>query len=80
MVGKLRKKFIVIAMASVTAVMLLVIVAINLVNFYRFDKRMDSVIGFIDSNEGRFPQFSQNGPNTAPFDITPETEFETRFL
>ena len=65
MVGKLRKKFIVIAMASVTAVMLLVIVAINLVNFYRFDKRMDSVIGFIHSNEGRFPQFSQNAPEKA---------------
>lgn len=80
MVGQLRKKFIIIAMASVTSVMILVIAAINIVNFYRFDHRVDEIIRFIHSNEGRFPQFSKNGLNAAPFDITPETEFETRFF
>ena len=58
MIHKLRRKFICIAMASVTLVMLLMAVSINTINFLSTDSDLEHTLVMIRENAGNMPQFS----------------------
>ena len=58
MVHKLRRKFIRIAMVSVTLVMLLMAVSINTINFLSTDSDLEHTLVMIRENAGNMPQFS----------------------
>lgn len=61
MIHKLRRKFICIAMASVTLVMLLMAVSINAINFLSTDHDLEHTLELIYENEGNMPQPSPPG-------------------
>ena len=60
MIGRLRKKFIAICMASVFLVMAVVVLLINGVNARRSDGMIDSMLAAIAHNKGRFPRAEES--------------------
>jgi len=84
MIRRLQKKFIMISMCSVAAVMLLVIGLINVINFYQKSWEMDEVLNILAENEGQFPETAVEIDSDRDFlfqyQMTAETQFETRYF
>lgn len=90
MISKLRRKFIIISMMSVTAVLAVLIGLINIFNYKNVIRDADDVLNILTANEGEFP------PDTAPKPMgdgrggggggrgkdrmSPETRFESRYF
>lgn len=89
MIKKLRKKFIVVTMCSVIAVLFLIVGVINAVNYANVVKDVDYVVtllkngggtfDFIDGNTNGAMHPNEGNGNLQPLP-TPETQFETRFF
>ena len=56
MIKKLRRKFMAVAMISVTLVILIMMVALNVVNYWKMDQRAEDLIGILEQNGGSFPK------------------------
>ena len=75
MVNTLRKKFIVITIASVVAVFAIILGVINIINYSRVAKDADNVVSFLASNDGGFnvpqgefePKEGEMGPHEENF-------------
>ncbi len=78
MIKKLRRKFILIALASVTAVLFILMTIIFSFNYKSVVERADSILEVLSTNMGKFPR--EGGfPHRRP-GFTPETPYETRFF
>ncbi|MCB5940691.1 HAMP domain-containing histidine kinase [bacterium 210820-DFI.6.52] len=88
MIKRLQRKFVLIAMGSLLAVMVVLVGAINAVNFVQMDRRADRLLELISQNGGGFPAGGKEphrgekpqkegllGPG-----MTEETPFETRYF
>ena len=82
MIGSLRRKFILIAMASLVGTMAVLCAAIGVGNYYIATKRVDDAILILYQNGGSFlpPGSHRLDPSDFDFQITPETPFETRYF
>lgn len=81
MIGRLRRQFMVIAMLSVTAVVLLVTASINVFNCLSTDRALGETLQMICENQGRIPQFPGGRPEKPPRgQFTPETPYSTRYF
>ena len=82
MIHKLRRKFIAIAMVSVTLVMLVLGVSINVINFISTNNDLTARLEMIFENEGSVPQSSDSGKPGHKRDprFTAETPFSTRYF
>ena len=60
MIGKLRKKFIIVSMLSVTLVLAVLIAVINIFNYREVINNADNVLDILTANQGVFP------PDTMP--------------
>lgn len=81
MIARLRRQFIVIAMLSVTLVIILTAVSINLFNYLSTSAALDDTLRMICDNQGRIPQFPGERPGKPPRDqFTAETPFSTRYF
>lgn len=86
MIERLRKRFIIITMISVTIVITLVMSCINISNYMQINKRADAMLQYIANNDGVIPRHDKNfyeKNNNEDYDIpkiTPETPFSTRFF
>ena len=81
MIRSLRRKFILIAMASLVGTMAVLCAAIGIVNYRFATGRADRMIGLLRQNGGRFqPPGPPSAPSGFDFQITPETPFETRYF
>ena len=81
MIRSLRRKFILIAMASLVGTMAVLFAAIGAGNHYAAAKRADLVISLLRENGGAFlPPGPRSNPASFDFQITPETPFETRYF
>lgn len=88
MIKKLRKKFIMITAFTLLGVILSLIIAINVLNFYRNQRDLNHQLDIIISNQGRIPEYDKNNkipmrkdffmPNTPTHD-NKEMPFTTRF-
>ncbi len=79
MIQKLRKKLILISMAAFLSVLLIIISAINIVNYGEVVQDADELLEVLSENHGNFPTDSgHNRPNRP--NLSPETPFETRFF
>lgn len=81
MIRSLRRKFILIAMASLVGTMAVLCAAIGAGNHYITTSRVDHAIDLLRQNGG---SFLHPGPRSDPsnfdFQVTPETPFETRYF
>ena len=82
MIHKLRRKFIAAAMLSVTLVMLLMGVSINVINFISTDNSLKNTLELIYENEGTVPQFpgglKPGDPRKGRFNA--EAPYSTRYF
>ncbi len=82
MIRKLRRKFILIAMASVTLVMIFMAVTINAVNFLTTSADLASTLTVIAENQGTVPRIPEEklGGREPNGHFTMETPFSTRYF
>ncbi len=81
MIRTLRRKFILIAMASLVGTMVILCAAIGIGNHYITTNRLDHAIALLRQNGGAFhPPGARFDPSNFDFQITPETPFETRYF
>lgn len=81
MINRLRRQFIVIAMISVTLMVFLMTVSINVVNFLSTDRALDDTLQMIYENQGMIPHFTGGKPGKPPRgQFTPETPYSTRYF
>lgn len=86
MIKTLRRKFIIITMLSVAAVLAVIIATVNIMNFMSVFNDADAILSILSQNDGHFP----NGPdwNAGPprqgggghHNLPPETPNNTRFF
>lgn len=81
MINRLRRQFILIAMVSVTLVVFLTAISINVINFLSTDSDLSGMLRMICENQGEIPQFSDGWPGKSPDgQFTPETPYSTRYF
>ncbi len=82
MINRLRRRFILIAMSSVTLVIVLLCLAINIVNFISINSDLNEMLRIISENQGTLPEFSHSTKPDHIRDgsITPETPYSTRYF
>lgn len=81
MIRSLRRKFILIAMASLVGTMAVLCAAIGFGSRYTTTRRVDKAISILYQNGGTFlPPGSRVDPSDFNFQVTPETAFETRYI
>ena len=82
MINRLRRRFIIIAMSSVTLVILLLSLAVNLVNFVSINADLNDMLELICENRGSIPDFPKGGRpgGRRDFPISPETPYSTRYF
>ena len=88
MISRLRRKFIIISILSVTAVLAVLIGSINIFNFMNVTREADNIIDMLVEGGGVFPERLPpwpDAPFTDPFGgrrdmISPELRFEARYF
>ena len=89
MISRLRRKFIIIAMLSVTAVLAVLIASINIFNYRNVTVDADILLDMLSSNEGEFPDMMMQPPSGDHFgghfdrrkdQMSPEMRYEARFF
>ncbi len=85
MIKKLRKKFILIATLSVTAVMLLLCGAVNTANYISVNSELDQMLEVIANNQGGLPmqtrpENEKDKPEPPKGQFTKETPYSTRYF
>ena len=74
MLKKMRRRVILAAMSAFFAVILLIAVLVNVVNYYVVTDRADETIASVLSFEGRAPKPEKGGPPPEPFMGLPDAE------
>lgn len=80
MIKTLQRKFVLIAISSLTLVIAALIGTVNLINLYQIDKKAQGLLMILSDNDGKFPEFKKGAPPKHINDMTPETQFETRYF
>ena len=80
MIKKLRVKFIVLTMCSLTLVLAVIIGGVNYVNYRNVVNNADTILEILEKNSGRFPD-NNNMRENEPFKyMSPEIPYESRFF
>ncbi len=66
MIKKLRKSFIITAMLSVTAVLVVIVAVMNIANYISSDSEADQLLRLLSDNGGSFGQFFPSGEQPFP--------------
>ncbi len=85
MIKKLQRKFIIITMASLLGVLLFLVGAINILNIYQMNSKINESLAYLAENEGKFPRFDKDfipkkGDPLFRFEPNEETPFQTRYF
>lgn len=82
MIKRLRVRFVALSMLSLLAVLTIIMVGINVMNFRGIIKEADDLLVMLVENEGRFPEMPKPGEKNRepPGGMSPELPFETRFF
>ena len=81
MISSLRRKFLLIALASLIGTMTVLCAAIGVGIHCTTTNRIDRAISILQQNGGSFlPPESHFDPSDSQFQVTPETPFETRYF
>ncbi len=85
MIKKLQRRFIIICMLSISAVLIVVLSAIMIVNAYRLNVESDAKLSWLADNDGLISPDSKSGLQNMQhgilgYEMTEETRFELRFF
>ena len=80
MIHSLKQKFILLTMTSLLVLLTVIVVGMNLINYQAVIAEADYVLTLLTQNKGNFPEFIPDNKGKLPFDMSPETPYETRFF
>lgn len=95
MINQLKRRFVLIAMCGMILITLVIVGAINLINYAGVKSTINETLSFISSNEGHFPEYGDDKKpgssdvgepkdfefgKTDKFMMEPESRFTTRFF
>ncbi len=84
MIRKLKIKFVALAMTALLVLMIVVVAAMNLLNYHSVIEESDMILSILSDNRGTFPQFGNNLNNDfgykLPPNMSPETPYESRYF
>lgn len=80
MIRKLRIKFIAISMISTIIVLFLILGSINLLNYREMSHNADTILNFLEENDGELPENLYKSQRKKTNGISPETSFESRYF
>lgn len=86
MIRRLRATFIMVSLASMAAVLLVILGVVNWVNYRQVVNDADRVLDILAENDGTFPERGGSGESmgrgrrTAPPGMSPETPYESRYF
>ncbi len=80
MIHSLRRKFILLTMTALLVLLTVIVVGMNLINYRSVITEADEILTLLTQNKGRFPEFIPDKKEKLPFDMSPETPYESRFF
>ena len=82
MINRLRRRFILITMSSVTLVIVLLSFSVNIINFISTNSDLEDMLEIIYENQGAVPDLPRGGKpdGMRGVPITPETPYSTRYF
>lgn len=80
MIRKLKIKFVALAMTALFALLAVIVVGMNLINYHSVVQEADAVLSVLSQNKGAFPDFGSGPNNHLPPDMSPETPYESRYF
>ncbi|MDO5396727.1 MAG: HAMP domain-containing sensor histidine kinase [bacterium] len=82
MIGKIRRKLVIVIMISVAIVMGVIFVAMNAMNYFHMTKSADEMIALIAENNGIIPEYPQMElpMERIPEQLNRESAYQTRFF
>ena len=80
MIERLRRKWIVLSVLSLFALLSVIVVGMNAINYHSVLNEADKTLNLLVRNEGAFPGFDGNKENQPPPDMPPELPYETRYF
>ncbi len=80
MIRSLKRRFILLTMASLFALLSVIVVGMNMLNYRSVIAETDEVLTVLVQNKGSFPEFLPDPQGRFPFGMSPETPYESRFF
>ncbi len=80
MIKKIRYKFILVSMISLTLVITIIIAIINIIGYINITKTADKKLELISNNNGIFPTNKPSFDKKNDKNLSPEAPFETRYF
>ena len=80
MIQKLRRKFIILALAALFVLLAVIVAGMNILNYRSVVKEADTTLTILSENGGTFPVVSEERPPWLPKDMSQEILYESRFF
>ena len=80
MIRSLKRRFILLTMASLLVLLTVIVVGMNMLNYQSVIAETDGVLTLLVQNKGSFPEFIPDSKGRFPFGMSPETPYESRFF
>ncbi len=81
MIRKLKIKFVSLAMAALVVLMVVVVAAMNIINYASVVEESDMILSVLSENRGEFPHFgNEHSGDRLPPNMSPETPYESRYF
>ena len=80
MIQKLRRKFIILALAALFVLLTVIVAGMNILNYRSVVKEADTTLTILSENGGTFPVVSEERPPWLPKDMSQEILYESRFF
>lgn len=80
MIRSLKRKFILLTMASLLVLLGVIVVGMNMINYRAVVAEVDDILVLLTQNKGTFPEVLPDPQGRFPFGMSPETPYESRFF
>jgi len=80
MIRKMQRKFVLLSMSSFLLVLIVIISAINIVNFHAVTREADELLSILSENKGAFPPNPGKFGDRLPSGMSPEIPYESRYF
>lgn len=80
MIRKLKRKFILLSMTSLLALLVVLVAGMNLLNYRSVVEEADAILSVLSQNKGMFPPPDGQADRRLPPRFSPETPYESRFF
>ena len=80
MIRSLKRKFILLTMASLLVLLGVIVVGMNMINYRAVVAEVDDILALLTQNKGTFPEVLPDPQGGFPFGMSPETPYESRFF